>query len=325
MQSSELILIVDNDETLAQSLQEWLEIVGYQVKAASNGRAALQLLEQSHPDIILSDISMPEMDGYEFLEAIRSQPELTMIPFIFLTGRSQRRDTVAGRGLGADDYITKPYELDDLLIAIRSKIKRAQDLALAQLHNVYQDSLTVLANAIETRDTYTRGHVERVRTYAVAIARELGCTAQDLSDIAFGAILHDIGKIAVPESILAKPGKLTEAERQEICKHPETGVAMVRDIAYLSSAIPCIQYHHERFDGHGYPNGLAGATIPVIARILAVADTFDAITSDRPYRHARSQAEATTEIANESGRQFDPHVVDAFQRALGKGLICAPL
>ncbi|MBI3242131.1 MAG: response regulator [Chloroflexi bacterium] len=321
MQSNERILIVEDDETLVASLREWLEIVGYQVITALNGRTALGLLEYSRPDIILSDITMPEMDGYEFLEAVRSQPQFATIPFMFLTGRSQRQDAVVGRGLGADDYITKPCELDDLLVAIRGKIKRAQDVALAQLHSVYKDSLTVLANAIETRDSYTRGHVERVSTYAVTIARELGCTDQELADIEFGAILHDIGKIAVSESILTKPGALTETERHELYKHPETGAAMVRDISYLVSAIPAIQHHHERFDGAGYPGKLAGDSIPLTARVLAVADAFDAITSNRPYRRARSLAEATIEIHKEAGRQFDPRVVNAFQQALGKGLI----
>ncbi len=319
--NSEHILIVEDDNSTAASLREWLEMAGYQVTGAANGRLALKLLEQFHPDIILSDISMPEMDGYEFFEVVRAQPQLTTVPFIFLTGRSQRQDMLVGRGLGADDYITKPWQPDDLLIAIRGKLKRAQDVAMAQLHRVYKESLTVLANAIEARDAYTRGHVERVCAYATVIARELGCTEQELSGLEFGAILHDIGKIAVPETILSKPGKLTEDERKEIRKHPETGVSMVRDISYMALAIPCIQHHHERYDGDGYPDGLTGESIPLAARVLAVADTFDAIISDRPYRRARTPAEATTEIVQEAGRQFDPRVVGAFQRALSKGLI----
>ena len=319
--NSEHILIVEDDNSTAASLREWLEIAGYQVTGAANGRLALKLLEQFHPDIILSDISMPEMDGYEFFEVVRAQPQLTTVPFIFLTGRSQHQDMLVGRGLGADDYITKPWQPDDLLIAIRGKLKRAQDVARAQLHRVYKESLTVLANAIEARDAYTRGHVERVCAYAAVIARELGCTEQELSDLEFGAILHDIGKIAVPETILSKPGKLTEDERKEIRKHPETGVSMVRDISYMALAIPCIQHHHERYDGDGYPGGLTGESIPLTARVLAVADTFDAIISDRPYRRARTPAEAATEIVQEAGRQFDPRVVDAFQHALSKGLI----
>lgn len=319
--NSEHILIVEDDHITAASLREWLEMAGYQVAVAANGRLALKLLEQFQPDIILSDISMPEMDGYEFFEVVRAQPQLTTVPFIFLTGRSQRQDMLVSRGLGADDYITKPWQPDDLLIAIRGKLKRAQDVARAQLHRVYKESLTVLANAIEARDAYTRGHVERVCTYAAVIARELGCTEQELSDLEFGAILHDIGKIAVPEMILSKPGKLNEDERQEIRKHPETGASMVRDISYMAIAVPCIQHHHERYDGDGYPGGLTGESIPLTARVLAVADTFDAIISDRPYRQARTPAEAATEIVQEAGRQFDPRVVDAFQRAVSKGLI----
>ena len=317
--NSEHILIVEDDNSTAASLREWLEIAGYQVTGAANGRLALKLLEQFHPDIILSDISMPEMDGYEFFEVVRAQPQLTTVPFIFLTGRSQHQDMLVGRGLGADDYITKPWQPDDLLIAIRGKLKRAQDVARAQLHRVYKESLTVLANAIEARDAYTRGHVERVCAYATVIARELGWTEQELSDLEFGAILHDIGKIAVPETILSKPGKLTEDERKEIRKHPETGVSMVRDISYMALAIPCIQHHHERYDGDGYPGGLTGESIPLTARVLAVADTFDAMTTHRPYQSAMEPTAAVEYILSFADKKFDADAARALEAIFHDG------
>ncbi len=160
--SGELILIVEDNEPLSQGLREWLQMVGYQVELAPNGKDGLRRLEAHMPDIIISDISMPVLDGFEFFESVRTRPEWTTIPFLFLTVRAEKKDVLIGKGLGADDYITKPWGPEELLTAIRVKLKRTQDIALAQLQAAYKDSLTVLANAIESRDAYTRGHVERV-------------------------------------------------------------------------------------------------------------------------------------------------------------------
>ncbi|MBI2975664.1 MAG: response regulator [Chloroflexi bacterium] len=319
--TGELILIVEDNEALSQGLREWLQMVGYQVELAPNGKEGLRRLEARMPDIIISDITMPVMDGFEFFELVRTRPEWTTIPFLFLTARAEKKDVLIGKGLGADDYITKPWGPEELLTAVRVKLKRTQDIALAQLQLAYKDSLTVLANAIESRDAYTRGHVERVSAYAAVIAREMGWTEAQLTDLELGAILHDIGKIAVPEHILGKPGKLTDEEFAEMRKHPETGAFMIRNIPYLAAAIPCIRHHHERYDGEGYPDKLAGEAIPPAARLLTVADMFDAMTSDRPYREGLPVDEGVAAITVESGSHFDPHVVEAFTRACKKGLI----
>ncbi|MBI4631366.1 MAG: response regulator [Chloroflexi bacterium] len=316
--SGELILIVEDDAMLAQGLQDWLQFVGYRVQLASNGREALERLENVHPDIILADIIMPQMDGYQLFEAVRSRPELNAIPFLFLTGRAQKRDILIGKGLGADDYITKPWGPEELLTAIRVKLKRTKDIAFTQLQRAYKDSLTVLANAIEARDAYTRGHVERVSSYSVMIAREMEMDDDEVDEIELGAILHDIGKIHVHESILSKPGDLTPEEISEMRKHTEIGAFMVKDIPYLVPATPIIKYHHERYDGMGYPEGLSGEDIPLHARIMAIADLFDALTTLRSYHEALSPEEAVAYIQNEAGKHFDPKIVEVFVRAWQK-------
>ncbi|MBI5053751.1 MAG: response regulator [Chloroflexi bacterium] len=316
--SGELILIVEDDAMLAQGLQDWLQFVGYRVQLASNGREALERLENVHPDIILADIIMPQMDGYQLFEAVRSRPELNAIPFLFLTGRAQKRDILIGKGLGADDYITKPWGPEELLTAIRVKLKRTKDIAFTQLQRAYKDSLTVLANAIEARDAYTRGHVERVSSYSVMIAREMEMDDDEVDEIELGAILHDIGKIHVHESILSKPGDLTPEEISEMRKHTEIGAFMVKDIPYLVPATPIIKYHHERYDGMGYPEGLSGEGIPLHARIMAIADLFDALTTLRSYHEALSPEEAVAYIQNEAGKHFDPKIVEVFVRAWQK-------
>ena len=316
--SGELILIVEDDAMLSQGLQDWLQFVGYRVQLASNGREALERLENVHPNIILADIIMPEMDGYQLFEAVRSRPELNTIPFLFLTGRAQKSDVLIGKGLGADDYITKPWGPEELLTAIRVKLKRTKDIAFTQLQRAYKDSLTVLANAIEARDAYTRGHVERVSSYSVMIAREMELDDDEVDEIELGAILHDIGKIHVHESILSKPGELTPQEISEMRKHTEIGAFMVKDIPYLVPATPIIKYHHERYDDKGYPEGLSGEDIPLHARIMAIADLFDALTTIRSYHEAFSPEEAVAYIQNEAGKHFDPKIVEVFVRAWQK-------
>jgi putative two-component system response regulator len=264
--------------------------------------------------LILSDISMPEMDGLTFFEEVRSQAGWVTIPFIFLTARGERQQILLGKDLGAEDYLVKPILPDELMTAIRARLARARQLRLVQLRQSYEASLTMLANAIEVRDQYTRGHVERVTLYAVVIAKELETESQFVEDVRFGAILHDIGKIHVRESVLRKKTALTDKEWAELTRHPVTGAEMIKDIPYLMPAVPAVRYHHERWDGQGYPEGLAGQNIPLSARIVAVADAFDAMTTDRPYRLAMGEDLAYQEIVDQAGTHYDPDVVTAFQR-----------
>jgi len=315
------ILVVEDDPAMLIAFQDVLKGAGFEVLSASNGESALELLTHTQPALILSDISMPIMDGYELFEAVRQQPEGAKIPFIFLTARGTREDIFTGKSLGADDYITKPVTTQELLSAVRARLQRSDELMLAQLKSAYKDSLFVLANAIEARDSYTHAHMKRLNLYAKALAEQLGWDGVRLEILEFGAILHDIGKIYIPESVLRKDSSLSDEEWVEMRKHPEVGALMIRDIPYLAPAIPLVLHHHERWDGKGYPAELNGEDIPEGARLLAVADAFDAMTSDRPYRKAMSGEAAYAEIHNGSGKQFDPGMVKAMEKCWDLGVI----
>lgn len=313
--TEEKILLVEDSDVLRQGLKSLLEQESYKVITGGNGVEALEKMEETTPDLILADILMPEMDGYELFEAVRNRPEWISIPFIFLTARRERRHILAGKRLGADDYLLKPISPEDLLTAIRSRLGRSQQLLLAQLQESYEASLIMLANAIEVRDPYTRGHVERVMNYAQTIAEYLGWPPNEINTLRFGSILHDIGKIQISEAILRKEGTLSDEEWVEMKKHPEMGVELVQGIHYLNSAIPVILSHHERWNGSGYPHGLKGDKIPIMARIVAIADSFDAMTTERPYRKELTPEQAFNEVVSGSGTQYDPLMVDAFTHA----------
>ena len=315
----EVILIADDNEVLRTALDEMLSMAGFVVLTAANGREAISRMDYITPDIIVSDITMPEMDGYAFFEAVRARPEWLSIPFIFLTARGTKREIITGKDLGAEDYLVKPIHRDELLSAVRAKLNRSNQLRIIRLREAYESSLMMLANAIEVRDSYTRGHVERVRDYALLMAQQMGWGTVQLNRLRFGAILHDIGKIHIRESILRKKGKLSEQEWQLIREHPITGAEMVKDIPYLQDALPIIIHHHEYWDGSGYPHGLAGQDIPPTARIVVVADAFDAMTTDRPYQPSKTLAEALEEIVAYAGIKYDPEVVEALQLAWDTG------
>ena len=311
--AGETILIVEDNDVLREGLEAILVTEGYSVLTASNGMGGLEKMKSLPPDLILADISMPQMNGYDFFEEVRAQPEWVSIPFIFLTARRGREDIYAGKRLGAEDYLVKPVTRSELITTITSRLSRSQELLLAQLQQAYESSLIMLANAIELRDHYTRGHVERVRDHAVAIAKHQGWTDAQLNHLKYGSILHDIGKIHIMESVLAKPGPLDESEWDVMKNHPVVGMEMVKNIPFLAPAIPVILHHHERWDGHGYPYGLAGEQIPKAARIVAVADSLDAMVSSRNYREALTPDQAYKEIMRCSGRQYDPDVVKSFK------------
>jgi putative two-component system response regulator len=317
------ILIVEDNPVLRVGLQEMLELEDFATLTASNGREAIEFMESYPPDLILSDIAMPEMDGYAFFRAVRSRPEWISIPFVFLTARGEKEDVRAGKDLGAEDYLIKPLSHEELITTIRSRLDRAQQLHVAQLQQAYENSLTVLANAIELRDRYTRGHIERVVAYAFVLAEQLGWQGISPDELRFGAILHDIGKINIREATLTRAGPLSPEEWVEMRRHPLLGAEMVKDIAYLLPAYQLIRHHHERWDGQGYPDGLAGEEIPCGARLVCVADSFDAMTTERPYSPACSLEAACQEIILGSGAQFDPAVVQAFLSAWQGGKIQA--
>ena len=319
--SEGIILIVEDNDVMREGLDDLLTIEGFTVICASHGRQGLEKLEQTIPHLILADIAMPEMDGFEFFHAVRARQDWVTIPFIFLTARAETVDVIAGKDLGAEDYLIKPITREELMTAVRSRMARTRQLQVAQLKQAYQASLTALAKAIELRDKYTGGHVERVTAYSLAIARQQGWNEFQLEPLRYGAILHDIGKIHIRESTLLKSTPLNQAEKEEILQHPVVGSEMIVDIPYLSEAVPIVRHHHERWDGDGYPDGLLGEKIPEGARIVAIADSLDAMITERPYSPAVTLREAYEEILSGGGKQFDPNAVAAFQKSWETGEI----
>jgi cyclic di-GMP phosphodiesterase len=311
----ETILIVEDNDITRQGLQIILENGGYNVLAAPDGIEALKIMQDSKPDFILSDIAMPGMDGYELYENIRARPEWVTIPFVFLTARGGREEIYRGKMLGIEDYLIKPIDREELLATIRARLLRSQELMLAQLSQAYQSSLIMFSNAIELRDDYTRGHVERVMEYAVLIGKELGWNERRIEELKYASILHDVGKIYIRETILRRPGPLSPGDWEEMKLHPVVGAELIKNIDYLTLAMPVIRHHHERWDGNGYPDGLVGEQIPTMARVVAVADALDAMTSPRAYRTPAGARQAYEEIVACSGSFYDPMIVQAFQDA----------
>jgi putative two-component system response regulator len=317
----ETLLIVEDNRDMRNGLENLLRYEGFRVLSAANGAEALKAMNGSSPDLIISDIVMPVMDGFDLFKKVRSRSGWVTIPFIFLTARDDREDIMIGRGLGVEDYLVKPVSREELLSAVRGRLKRSRQLRAAQLQQASLHTVTMLANAIEVRNEYTKVHVERVTAYSLAMAKRLNFSVTQLENLRYGAVLHDIGKILIREKTLIKPDTLTHDEWMEIRQHPETGAEMIKNIPYLSPAIPIIRYHHERWDGKGYPDGLKGEEIPLEARIVAVADSFDAMTTHRPYQKAVSLEKAYQIIQKGSGIQYDPGMVECFNRTWESGII----
>lgn len=317
----ETILVVEDNDILRGGLKDLLNEAGYSVLAAIHGEDALGQMRDNPPDLILADIVMPVMDGYTFYKAVRAHQEYVSIPFIFLTARRDREDVFIGRQLGVDDYIIKPVTQSELITTVRSRLARKQELLFAQIQESYESILIMLADAVDARDHYPPGRAVRVMKYAQEIAKQSGWTTAQQNALQFGAILHDIGKIFIRESTLRKTEPLNEEEWLEIKRHPELGAEILKDIPLLASAIPIIRYHHERWDGMGYPEGLKGRSIPWGARIVSIADSFDAMTTDRVYRPAMSNQQAYEAIIRSSGTSYDPAVVLAFKQAWDRGEI----
>jgi putative two-component system response regulator len=323
--TDELILIVEDVDLLRDGLREILVVEGFRVATARNGKDALERMNQQAPALIISDITMPVMDGYDFYSAVRARPDWVAIPFIFLTARTDSSDFLTSRNLGVDDYLTKPISRDELVTTVRSRLSRFNQAQMGRVQQAYLDSLVALANAIESRSFGAAGHVERLTTMVMVLAGELGWSAKRLKDLRFAAILHDIGKIHIPAALLFKAGPLTPEEWNVVRRHPVTGAEMLKDVAYLVDCIPFVRHHHERWDGCGYPDGLAGSAIPDGARMLAIADSLDAMTASRPYAQAMSIEAACTEIERLAGQNYDPDMAPVFVQACREGHLHAAL
>jgi response regulator RpfG family c-di-GMP phosphodiesterase len=309
------VLVVDDEEFLRSIVRERLEIAGYIVEEASNGKEALAMASNGRGpyDVLLTDVRMPVMDGITLLSEVAKRCPGTA--GIVMSANAELDTAVRAMKKGACDYITKPFNFDVLLITIEKALSKKNTERQLDDYRVYVRSIDTmiksLVKALEAKDPYTHGHSEWVTHYSLAIATERGMTGQDLEDLHRASVLHDLGKIGVREAVLNKPGKLTEEEFAEIVLHPGKAVEILGPSIPRSVAI-AIQHHHERFDGKGYPSRLSGRNIPLASRIMAIADTFDAMTSTRAYRTALPVSEAIAEIRRCSGTQFDPDIVPAF-------------
>ena len=333
--SAPYCLIVDDEPRLRQVMAHLMRNDGFQCVEAANGLEALILLETTPAILVLSDLRMPKMDGMELLRAIRARfPDIAVV---MITAVADVDMAVNCLSLGAADYVVKPYQVEDvrarvsqaldkrrLLLENRAHREHLEERVAAQsrrLEEMYWASVQSLAEALELKDPYTRGHSVRVSQYAVAIARALELGAEMIRQVELGGQVHDIGKIGVRESVLNKSGPLTPEEYAHVMTHPMLGWRVLSPLfGDAPHALNIVRSHHERFDGLGRPDGLSGKTIPIEARIVAVADALDAMTSYRPYRSGElSLEDAVVEMRRNAGTQFDPDVVEALAIAVGRG------
>jgi len=323
---STVLLIDDNDDMLR--LISLILSEEYNILVATSAEEGLKIMRDKKPDLVVSDVMMPGMDGYEFCRQVKLDETLRHTPIMLVTALSESSKLVEGVDSGADDYLAKPFdpmvlkarisallrmrriEAELALINRNSKI-RTEDLIQRQ-QTLFSSLIKSLVSTIDAKDEYTHDHSVKVTEYCIAMAESMGLTGTERKDIELAAILHDVGKIGVPESILLKKGKLTDEEFAQIKTHPVKGESIVNQVVELKNVALIVRAHHERYDGRGYPDGLAKQSIPLGARIMAVADSYDAMTSNRPYRNSLSHNTAVKEIVKNSGTQFDPEVVEHF-------------
>ena len=327
------ILVVDDELHVRTMIGSTLEREGYDVQLAGSGREAFEALERNSFDLVLTDIVMQDGNGLALLERIHTlQPHL---PVVMVSAIHDISVAIDSMRRGAYDYLLKPFEREHLVNTVQRALDHRQVLqeshnyqqsleqvvqartemlrqAMEDLENSYDVTLEALGDALDLKDSETEGHSKRVTAYTIALARAMGISPAQIKVIARGAFLHDIGKMAIPDEILRKPGNLTEDEQEVMREHCTRGYHILRKIPFLSEAAEIVYSHQEHYNGSGYPSGLSGNQIPIGARIFAVADTLDAITSDRPYRKARNFDVAREEILRCSGTQFDPAVVEVF-------------
>jgi putative two-component system response regulator len=315
-QEASLILIVDDEPTGRRALESLLLGQGFTLAFAAGGLEAIELARHVEPDLILLDVMMPGMDGRECLRRLRMDPRLAEIPVVMVSALDDRASRVAGLEAGADGYVAKPFERSELRAQIHTilRLNRYRKLhrALQLLQQAYDETLEGWVRAIDLREHELEGHSQRVTSKTDELARFMGVDEAQLVHIHRGALLHDVGKIAIPDAILNKPGPLTAEEWIIMRQHPEHGRSLLEPIAYLRPAIDIPLCHHERWDGQGYPRGLSREQIPPAARIFSVVDVWDALITDRSYRRAWPAARVRRHILDNSGKAFDPAVASAF-------------
>jgi putative two-component system response regulator len=303
------VAVIEDDAAVRRLLTRMLEASGYRVITSSDGDAGLRAVHEHQPDLVLLDLTLPRMDGFEVLRRLRADVRTVTLPVIVITAHAAMEDMVAALDAGADDFLTKPFQQLELLARLRSAWRSRQVvMRMEQAHAI----VVALVNAVEAKDVDLKDHCRNLAYRSARLAAYVGLRDTELEGVAYGALLHDIGKIAMPEHILHKPGPLSDAELLEMRHHPEIGERICGPLRLARDFAPIIRHHHERWDGRGYPDGLKGEAIPLGARIVAIADAFDAIFRGRVYRPARSLDESVAEIRRHSGRQFDPGLVPLF-------------
>lgn len=359
------ILVVDDNTDSRLILRKTLESDGYAVMTASDGAEALRLAHETPPDMIISDILMPVMDGFQLCRQCSDDDTLARIPFVFYSASyTDKQDEEFGLSMGAVRFIVKPMESDEFLRTIREILsdykkglllpsavpektdedrflkgystrlirqleKKVRDLEAsnealrrseAELKDLFESFVRTMVNTLDAKSRWTKGHSERVAHYSEQLAQEIGLSEKEREEVRMAALLHDIGKIGLRDSLLDKTGGLTDQEFEAVKKHAVLGAGLLQGIKQLTNIIPAIRRHHEKRDGSGYPDGMKGTEIGLYADILHIADSYDSMTSERPYRHAQDREYAVSELKRLSGVHFNPELVNAFLRGTGRAL-----
>jgi putative two-component system response regulator len=310
----EKILIVDDESGARAALEFLLRREGFEVRDAADGPSAILECATFRPDLILLDIMMPGMDGFEVCRHIKATPETRLTPVVLITGLTATEDRIMGINSGADDFLSKPIDLNELLARTRSLLRLKQ--YTDELENA-EAVLFSLAHSIEARDPYTHGHCERLAEMSARMGERLGVAEEQIKALRRAGVVHDIGKVAVPDSILLKPGPLTADETKVMQKHPVVGERICAPLKTFRLVLPIIRHHHEKHDGTGYPDGLSGEEIPLTARILQLSDVYDALTTDRPYKVAFTPEVALDLMEEEAERGWwDRSLFEAFREMI---------
>lgn len=324
-----LILSVEDSMVFQNLISKALTAAGHIVLCAGNGKEALETLSDVSPDLILLDVVMPGLSGYETARLIKEMPGKETIPMMFLTTESDKNAEMEGLKIGAYDYIFKPFVPEILIKRVENAIEHAQletefkrqlDIKAAQLNKAAMQSVELVAMLVDGRSGYTAGHSSCVSRVSALIAEKLGWETEQIEDLVKAALLHDIGNVSVPDSVFTKEGPLSEEEYAAVKRHTTIGSDILKNTPTFKNVIEGVRWHHERYDGKGYPDGLAGKNIPVAARIICVADAVDAMASDRPHRKAFSNDEIKAELKLCSGTQFDPQIAEAAISLIDSGI-----
>ena len=311
------ILVADDQAANRELLDELLTTQGFRVVTVPDGAAAVEELTRTQVDLVLLDVMMPHLNGFEVCQKIKSNPETYLIPIVLVTALSDKKDRIEGIKAGADDFLTRPVDRVELLARVGSLLKlkhRTDELERAEA------VLFTLARSIEGKDPYTHGHCERLSDYSARLGEHLGLAQDQIVALRRAGMVHDVGKVAVPDAILLKPGKLSEQEWKLMREHPVVGERICAPLKSFRLVLPIIRHHHEKLDGSGYPDGLRGDAIPITARILQIVDVYDALTTERPYKRAFAITDALQTMKEEVAKGWwDPHIFEQFEQLMRSG------